>query len=409
MNIYLIAKKLSHSFSKPIHNELSDYSYEYKELEGNELKEFFTKKEFDGLNVTIPYKRAVMEFLDEISEEAQKIGAVNTVLNQNGKLIGYNTDYYGFCYEIKESGAEIKGKDVVVLGNGGASKTVVCVCTDMGAKSVRVVTSAELRAGDVEKYYDAHIVVNATPVGMYPDTGIAVVDINKFTNCEAVLDLIYNPSETQLLLDADKKGIKTANGLGMLVAQAKRACEIFTGESVEDAKISFIRSSIEKQTKNIILIGMPGCGKSTVGKELAEKMNREFFDCDEEIAKRGETPAELIEKYGEEHFRQIESEVLRELCKKSGCVIATGGGVVTRLENYDPLFQNGIIIFIDRSNELLATKGRPLSSGGLDALKKLHKTRLPLYERFAHFTVDGNGSISEVGDRILALLKELEG
>lgn len=401
MNIYLIAKKLSHSFSKPIHNELSDYSYEYKELEGNELKEFFIKKEFDGLNVTIPYKGAVMEFLDEISEEAQKIGAVNTVLNRSGKLIGYNTDYYGFCYEIRESGAEIKGKDVVVLGNGGASKTVVCVCSDMGAKSVRVVNSAELRAGDVEKYYDAHIVVNATPVGMYPDTGIAVVDINKFTNCEAVLDLIYNPSETQLLLDAQKRDIKTANGLGMLVAQAKRACEIFTGESVEDAKISFIRSSIEKQTKNIILIGMPGCGKSTVGKELAEKMNREFFDCDEEIAKRGETPSELIKKYGEEHFRQIESEVLRELCKKSGCVIATGGGAVTRERNYDIIRQNATVVFIERDIKRLATRGRPLSQGGEEKLINMYEIRYPLYKKFSHFSVQSQKHSEKTAELIL--------
>lgn len=408
MNIYLIAKKLGHSFSKPIHNALSDYSYEYKELEENELKDFFDKKEFDGLNVTIPYKRTVMEFLDEISEEAQKIGAVNTIVNKDGTLIGYNTDYYGFCYEIKESGADIKGKDVVVLGNGGASKTVVCVCTDMGAKSVRVVTSAELRAGDVEKYYDAHIVINATPVGMYPDTGIAVVDINKFTKCEAVLDLIYNPSKTQLLLDADKKGIKTANGLGMLVAQAKRACEIFTGESVEDIKITKIRSSIEKQTKNIVLVGMPGCGKSTVGKDLAEKTQREFFDCDEEIAKRGETPAELIEKYGEEHFRQIESEVLRELCKKSGCVIATGGGVVTREHNYDIIHQNANVVFIERAIKKLATKGRPLSQGGEEKLINMYEIRYPLYKKFSHFSVQSQEHSEKTAELILKNLAERE-
>ena len=401
MNIYLIAKKLGHSFSKPIHNALADYSYEYKELEEKELKEFFRKKEFDGLNVTIPYKRAVMEFLDEISEEAQKIGAVNTVVNKNGKLTGYNTDYYGFCYEIKESGADIRNKDVVVLGNGGASKTVVCVCSDLGAKSVRVVSSSELRAGDVEKYYDAHIVVNATPVGMYPDTGIAVVDISKFTKCEAVLDLIYNPSKTQLLLDAEKRGIKTANGLGMLVAQAKRACEIFTGERVEDIKISEIRSSIENETKNIVLIGMPGCGKSTVGKGIAEKTDREFFDCDEEIAKLGQTPAELIEKYGEEHFRRIETEVLRELCKKSGCVIATGGGAVTRERNYDIIHQNATVVFIERDIKKLATNGRPLSQGGEKKLAKMYEVRYPLYKKFSHFSVQSQNHSEKTAELIL--------
>ncbi len=401
MNIYLIAKKLGHSFSKPIHNALADYSYEYKELEENELQDFFTKKEFAGLNVTIPYKRAVMEFLDEISEEAEKIGAVNTIVNKDGKLIGYNTDYYGFCYEIKESGADIKDKDVVVLGNGGASKTVVCVCADMGAKSVRTVTSAELRAGEVEKYYDAHVVVNATPVGMYPNTGVSVVDINKFTKCEAVLDLIYNPSKTQLILDAEKRGIKTANGLGMLVAQAKRGCEIFTDSQIDDAKISQIRTAIENETKNIVLIGMPGCGKSTVGKDLAEKMNREFFDCDEEIAKRGETPAELIEKYGEEHFRQIESEVLRELCKKSGCVIATGGGAVTRERNYDIIHQNATVVFIERAIKKLATRGRPLSQGGEGRLINMYETRYPLYKKFSHFSVPSQEHSEKTADLIL--------
>lgn len=387
MNIYLIAKKLSHSFSKPIHNELADYSYEYKELQEHELEEFFAEKKFDGLNVTIPYKQAVMEFMDEISPEAQRIGAVNTVVNRGGKLFGYNTDYYGFSYEIKGSGAKIKGKDVVVLGNGGAAKTVVCVLEDKGAKSVRVATSAELRAGNIEKYTDAQVIVNATPVGMFPNNGTAVVNIGDFPKCEAVLDLIYNPSKTQLILDAEKKGLKTANGLSMLVAQAKRACEIFTDSRIKDCRIARIRKLIEKQTKNIVLIGMPGSGKSTVGKYLAEKMGREFFDCDEEISKRGESPAELIEKYGEEHFRKIESDVLSELCKKSGIVIATGGGAVTKERNYDIIHQNATVVFIERALERLATKGRPLSQGGIEKLQKMYEVRRPLYRKFSHFSV----------------------
>ncbi len=387
MNIYLIAKKLSHSFSKPIHNELADYSYEYKELQEYELEEFFSEKKFDGLNVTIPYKQAVMGFMDEISPEAQRIGAVNTVVNRGGKLCGYNTDYYGFSYEIKESGAKIKGKDAIVLGNGGAAKTVVCVLEDKGAKSVRVVTSAELRAGDIEKYTDAQVIVNATPVGMFPNNGTAVVNIGDFPRCEAVLDLIYNPSKTQLMLDAEKKGLKTANGLSMLVAQAKRACEIFTDSVIKNSEIGRIRRLIEKQTKNIVLIGMPGSGKSTVGKYLAEKMGREFFDCDEEISKLGESPAELIEKYGEKHFRKIESDVLSELCKKSGVVIATGGGAVTKERNYDIIRQNATVVFIERALERLATRGRPLSQGGMDKLQKMYEVRRPLYKKFSHFSV----------------------
>lgn len=406
MNIYLIAKKLSHSFSKPIHNELADYSYEYKELGEHELERFFAEKKFDGLNVTIPYKQAVMTFMDEISPEAQRIGAVNTVVNRGGKLCGYNTDYYGFSYEIKESGAKVKGKDVVVLGNGGAAKTVVCVLEDKGAKSVRVVTSSELRAGDVKRYADAQVIVNATPVGMFPNNGTSVVNIGDFPKCEAVLDLIYNPSKTQLILDAEKRGLKTANGLGMLVAQAKRACEIFTDSMIKDCRIGQIRNLIEKQTKNIVLIGMPGSGKSTVGKYLAERLGREFFDCDEEISKRGESPAELIEKYGEEHFRKIESDVLSELCKKSGIVIATGGGAVTKERNYDIIHQNATVVFIERALKRLATRGRPLSQGGIEKLQKMYEVRRPFYRKYSHFSVKSQRTWQETTELIIKKLNK---
>ncbi len=401
MNIYLIAKKLSHSFSKPIHNELADYSYEYKELAENEVGEFFRKKEFDGLNVTIPYKKTVIEYLDEISPDALRIGAVNTVLKKDGKLVGYNTDYYGFSYQIKETGADIIGKDAVILGTGGAAKTVVCVLSDMGAKSVRTVTSAEIKAGDMESYYDAQIIVNATPVGMYPETGKSPVEINDFKKCEAVLDLIYNPSKTKLILDAEKRGLKTANGLGMLVAQAKKASEIFTGKEIPDSEITRIKNIIEKDTKNIILVGMPGSGKSTVGQYLAELLGREFYDSDEEIAKKGETPAEIIEKYGEEHFRKIETETLADLCKKSGCVIATGGGAVTREENYDIIHQNGTVVFIDRDVERLSTKGRPLSQGGISKLREMYEVRFPLYEKLSHFSVKSQKTWQETASQIL--------
>ena len=401
MNIYLIAKKLSHSFSKPIHNELADYSYEYKELAENEVGEFLSKKEFDGLNVTIPYKQTVMEYMDQISPEAQRIGAVNTVLNKNGKLIGYNTDYYGFSYQIKESTADIIGKDTVILGTGGAAKTVACVLGDMGAKSVRTVTSAEIKTGDLKNYYNAQIIVNATPVGMYPETDKSPIDINDFKKCEAVLDLIYNPSKTKLILDSEKRGLKTANGLGMLAAQAKKASEIFTGREIPDSEISRIKNIIEKDTKNIILVGMPGSGKSTVGQYLAEMLGREFYDSDEEISKKGETPAEIIEKYGEEHFRSIETEALADLCKKSGCVIATGGGAVTREENYDIIQQNAMVVFIDRDIERLSTNGRPLSQGGIEKLRQMYEVRYPLYKKFSHFSVKSQKTWQQTASQIL--------
>lgn len=406
MNFYLIAKKLSHSFSKPIHNALADYSYEYKELEENELEEFFARRDFDGLNVTIPYKTTVMQYLDEISPEARKIGAVNTVVKRDGKLCGYNTDYYGFSCQIKEAGADVSGKDVVIIGNGGAAKTVVCVCNDNGAKSVRFLTEEDNKSGDISRFYDAQIVVNATPVGMYPNTGVAAVDISRFEKCEAVLDVVYNPAKTQIILDAQKRGIKTANGLTMLVAQAKKACEIFIDTQIDDGRISEIRNQIESQTKNIVLVGMPGCGKSTVGKALAEGLGRAFADCDEEIAKRGESPAELIEKYGEEHFRKVESEVLAELCKKSGTVIATGGGAVTQERNYDIIHQNATVVFIERAIETLPTDGRPLSQGGSDRLQKMYEVRYPLYKKFSHISVESQKTWQETAQLIIEKLNK---
>lgn len=406
MKCYLIAKKLSHSFSKPIHNSLASYSYDYKEMEEDELKDFFEKKDFDGLNVTIPYKTTVMKFLDEISPEASKIGAVNTVVKRNGKLCGYNTDYYGFMYMVRESGACVEGKNVVIIGNGGAAKTAFFACEDMGAASVRYLTRKDNTKENIVKFLDAHIVINATPVGMYPDTGVAPVDISLFEKCEAVLDVIYNPSQTKLIQDAKRRRIKTANGLGMLVAQAKRACELFTDESVEDIKIEEIKKQIEMQTKNIVLIGMPGCGKSCVGKELASLLGRDFYDCDDEIAAMGKTPAELIEQEGEEHFRNIETQMLETLCKKSSSVIATGGGAVTKERNEDIIRQNSTVIFISRALERLATKGRPLSQGGGEKLKRMYDIRLPLYKKFCDIEVKSQKTWQETAKVIIETLNK---
>ncbi len=402
MKIYLIAKKLSHSFSKPIHNELSDYSYEYKELSEEELASFLEKKDFDGLNVTIPYKEKVIPFLDSISPEAQRMGAVNTVVKRDGKLYGYNTDYYGFSYEIEKSGASVKEKDVVILGTGGTAKTAKCVALDMGANSVRTVTSGEIREGKVQEYLDAQIIINATPVGMYPNTLVAPVNIAEFTKCEAVLEVIYNPSKTKLILDAEKCKIKAVNGLSMLVAQAKKACELFENRAVADSEIDRIVRKIEYDTKNIILVGMPGCGKSTAGRNLAKNMNRPFFDSDDEISKLGESPSELIEKYGEEHMRNIESGVLETLCKESGLVIATGGGAVTKPHNLDIIRQNATIVFIERPLDKLSTRGRPLSQGGIERLRDLYEVRYPLYKEIADFSVTSQ----ETWQETLKLIEE---
>ncbi len=398
MKCFLIAKKLGHSYSKLIHNALSSYNYDYKELSEEELSFFFAEKDFDALNVTIPYKQAVIKYLDYVSPEAKKIGAVNTVVNHGGRLCGYNTDYYGFMYQLKEAGAELLGKDVVILGRGGAAKTVECVCRDMGAKFVRMLTRDD---SDITPFYSAEIVINATPVGMFPNTGESAVDITKFTKCEAVLDLIYNPAKTKLILDAKRMGIKTANGLGMLVAQAKKACEIFTDSAVSDDKIPEIKRLVELQTKNIILIGMPGSGKSTVGKRLAEILGKEFFDSDAEISALGRTPGEIIKTEGEAAFRKIETAMLSELCKKSGSVIATGGGCVTIAENYDIIKQNATVVFIERDIESLATVGRPLSAGGTD---KLWQVREPLYRHFADLTVQSQETADKTAEKILEVI-----
>lgn len=394
--IYLIAKKLSHSFSKEIHNALADYDYDYKELEEDELEEFLKNKDFDGLNVTIPYKSVVIPYLDFISPEAEKIGAVNTIVNRDGRLYGYNTDYYGFCYQIKESGAEVKDKDALVLGRGGASKTVVSVLNDMGAKSVRLFTRDD--AGREADFKDAQIIVNATPVGMYPNTGVSVIDIDAFPKCEAVLDLIYNPAKTKLISDGEKMGVKTANGLGMLVAQAKKAAEIFTDTNIDDKKIPQVQKQIADKTRNVVLVGMPGSGKSTVGKCLAKMLNREFMDSDESVANMGRTPAEIIEAEGEAAFRKIETEVLSDLCKRSGLVIATGGGCVTVEDNFDIIRQNSVVVFINRPLHKLATKGRPLSENGVD---KLWEQRKELYGHFADIEIMAEDGVELTAKEIM--------
>lgn len=407
MNIYLIAKKLSHSFSPQIHKCLADYSYNLKELSESELEEFFQKREFDGLNITIPYKMISMQYLDEISKEADEIGAVNTVVNREGRLFGYNTDYFGFKYMVSSSGIEIKGKKVVVIGGGGASKPVVLACRDLGAQSVRILTHSENKAGSVEKYYDAQVLVNASPVGMFPNTNESPVCIESFKACEGVLDLIYNPACTRLMFDAQRKGIKTCNGLGMLVAQAKKACELFTGTNIEDEVIEPIRRKIEGETKNILLVGMPGCGKSTIGSLMAQALNREFIDTDKKISDLGETPEELIINHSEEYFRGIETKVLAEESKKSGCVISTGGGIVTRPENLYLCRQNSFVIFVEREIEKLATKARPLSAGGAGELEKMYERRLPKYMEFSDIRIKNGDVFSETAEKLINMYREM--
>lgn len=391
----LLGRKLSHSYSPQIHKELAGYEYKLYEKEPEELEAFLRSKTFDGLNVTIPYKKAVMPILDDISPEAAAIGSVNTIVSRDGKLTGYNTDAFGFTWMLQKSGVEVRGKKALVFGSGGASVTVQYVLKSLGAEPVVVISrSGENNYENLEKHRDAKILVNATPVGMYPGNGESPVDLSVFDAVDGVLDAVYNPARTALMLQAEALGIRHASGLSMLVAQAKKACEYFTGSPVSDAEIDRIEKLLSSQMENIILIGMPGCGKSSVGRALAEKLSRPFIDADTEIVKRaGCTIPEIFAKSGEPGFRKIESEVLADLGKLSGLVLATGGGCITRPENYPSLHQNGRIVWLTRPLELLPTDGRPMSQA--NPLEALWEKRKALYERFSDVQIANDRTIAD--------------
>ncbi len=398
----LIGEKLGHSFSPAIHGKLADYEYKLYELSPEQVGPFLEKKEYDGLNVTIPYKKTVIPYCDELTEAAKSIGSVNTIVKRpDGTLLGHNTDYDGFMWLLKNAGAEVKGKKAVVLGTGGASVTVQAALRDLGAAQVVVVSrSGEDNYENIARHSDAKILVNATPVGMYPKTGVSPVDLDVFTALEGVFDVVYNPAKTQLLLEAEKRGIPCANGLGMLVAQAKAACERFTGQPIADEKVYTIKAEMERNTRNVMLIGMPGCGKSTVGAALAEKLGRKLVDVDERIVEMaGCSIPEIFLKDGEEGFRQIEHQALCEVSKESGLVIATGGGVVTRPENLDPMRQNSLIVWLLRDLSLLPKDGRPLSQ--TNSLTEMFKVREPLYRAAADCIADNNGSLEDTLKQIM--------
>ena len=402
----LLGEKLGHSFSPRIHAALADYPYELIELEESQVGAFLKNGGYDALNVTIPYKKTVMPFLDEITPTAQRIGAVNTVVRRpDGTLLGHNTDYDGFADLVRALGVSLEGKKVLVLGSGGASRTAVTVAADMGARAVVVISrSGEDNYDNLERHADAEIIINATPVGMYPKNGVAPLSLAKFPALEGVLDMIYNPARTELLLEAEALGIPHKNGLLMLVSQARRAAEAFLGQSIADAEVERITREIARDTENIILVGMPGCGKSTLGQLIATQLGRPLVDCDAEIVKAAGKPIpQIFAEEGEESFRAIETAVLAELCKQSGLVIATGGGVVTRERNFPLMHQNGRVLFLDIAPDELPTDGRPLSQARTPAV--LYAERLPLYRRAADDIIPITRNIEENMQKILEVLQ----
>lgn len=394
MKYGLIGEKLSHSFSKEIHEVLTDYTYEIRELTPDEVAPFLAAREFEGINVTIPYKEKVIPHLDEISEAARKIGAVNTIKNVGGRLVGDNTDFYGMREMTVRAGIEIAGKKVLVLGTGGTSKTARAVLSDLGAREIvtvsRKASETTITYEDaVALHSDAEIIVNTTPLGMYPNNSACPIDLWNFPNLTGVIDAIYNPLRTDLVLEAQKRGVPATGGLMMLVLQAARAAEIFLGKKLDENKTEEVIGEIFKSKENIVLVGMPGSGKSTIGKVLADKSGRAFIDTDTAIEEMtGTHPSEIIRERGEDVFRDIETQVVREVSKKGGAVIATGGGIVKRSENVPLLRQNGRIFYLNcPTAELPVTPDRPLSSSR-SAIERLYLERNLLYTLAADAVVN---------------------
>lgn len=403
MKCGLLGRKLGHSYSPQIHAHLGNYSYVLFEKEPDALGEFLHSEDFTGLNVTVPYKKEVIPYLDELSPRAKELGAVNTIVRRDGKLIGHNTDYFGFETMVDASGLCVSGKKVLVLGSGGASNTVCAVLTSLGADVVVISRSGDQNYQNLHRHRDAALIVNTTPVGMYPNNGVSPVDLSLFPSLDGVLDLIYNPARTQLLLDAETRGLVTQNGLLMLVAQAKESAEWFTGKKISNQVIPEIHTILQRQMENIILIGMPGCGKSTIGAQLALQLGKQFVDADQALeSKTGRKPSSIISQDGETTFRLLESQTLEELGKRSGLVIATGGGCVTQKRNDPLLRQNGVLIWLERDIHKLPTANRPLSQR--TSPQELYRLRKPMYQAFADHIIDNNADPQQTILKIMEAL-----
>ena len=405
MKCGLLGRKLGHSYSPAIHAQLGDYEYALYEKEPEELEDFLLHGDFTGMNVTIPYKKAVVAYCAELSAKARALGSVNTLLRRaDGTLYGDNTDYDGFSSMVRLSGVDVQGKKALVLGSGGASVTVCAVLRSLGAEVVVISRHGEYNYVNLNLQADAAIIANTTPVGMYPHNGVSPLDLKAFPACEVVFDIVYNPERTALMLQAESLGIPAYGGLHMLVGQAKRASEIWQDKTIPDSETTRIEALLRRDTRNIALIGMPGCGKSTVAEALGKALGREVCDSDARIVElAGMSIPEIFATQGEDAFRAYETQAIAELSKRSGIILATGGGCVTRAENYPLLHQNSTILWLQRDISALPTDGRPLSQGG--KLQAMYDLRRPLYEHFADAIIDNNGSVEDT----LAAIKEVLG
>jgi shikimate dehydrogenase len=404
----LLGEKLSHSFSPQIHAEFGKYEYRLYEKKHEEVGKFLRNGDFEGLNVTIPYKKTVIPFCAGLSEMARLTGSVNTLVRRgDGSLSGHNTDFFGVSYLMQKADMNPADGKILVLGSGGSSVTVQAVLHSQNSREVIVISrKGENNYENLEKHRDAKWIINTTPVGMYPNNGVSPIpDLKIFGECRGVIDIIYNPANTELLLQARDAGIPAFNGLKMLVAQAKKAAECFMDAVIADDEIERIVSQITRQSLNIVLIGMPGCGKTSVGLALAKKMKREFIDTDKLIKQSAGKPIPAIfAEDGENKFRELETNVLKTVCKQSGKVIATGGGVVTRAENRHIIRQNGIVVFRERDISLLSVKGRPVSQR--EGIQALAETRLPLYRQWSDYTAQGN-DIEQTAKDILEMFGKM--
>lgn len=403
MKFGLLGRTLGHSYSPRIHGALGNPHYELFEREPSQLQAFFADPELKGINITIPYKVNALEACDVIDPRAERIGCVNTMVRKNEKWYGYNTDYDGFVFTLNHASIDVSNKDCIILGDGASSATVHVALEDLGAKSIiHLSRKTAPFYGDAPNYYKtAQIIINCTPIGMYPHNPANLIDITQFTKLEGVVDLIYNPRRTILLLQAEMMNIPHCDGLPFLVAQGVEAANHFQDESFGTKEIEQILRDMRREKENIILIGMPGVGKTTVGKAIGEAMGRPWIDADQELEKEIGDISTYITEQGEPAFREKETEVIAKLGTQTGLVISTGGGCVTIPQNYAHLRQNGRIYQLTQPIENLSTSGRVLSSGGLERLRELEEIRTPMYESFAQCIVEHNRNAPETVATIL--------